>query len=1207
MKNKRTDPPYNSLLYQALSREHQNIISYCMNWLEEYWKMPPLVEYFTDHGKEHCLRLVQISDQFDWIMKDLSESECFSLLMGMLFHDIGMQADVRILPGLRKHMEDSCNVRFTEEEAGEYPSKTLQNEIRKNHHLLTAAMLELMYRGAFQDLLQRGFPDAQLTLSSGANQVEAETMQNIIDICRYHSKLDIRELKDHGKDRVRLTAALLRLFDELDITGKRVSMIFPAFNGVPEEDLRYWNVHSRTQCIVDRERREVAVRFCLSDHDYSRYCVVFLETLGQLKKKNRDVLEIIQAGGYPLNFLIDEKSVYKLNTVNDLPENTIRIILNEFLKTDLAGKMCKTAMKELPVREYKELLRLALRCGSRPLPQNGNRFIREFSGSLLLTERQNGEVCLRAEVLETAYSSVRKTMEHALRQGDLEALADFPLLDVDLSLADRKAQYEKIINPVWSIYQNDEKTFQKILLDLLKRISAEGDRGFAARNLVVLLMAAGYDFEGADLSGLNLDRVDFSWTRPDRQGFEHVSLHNASLRGTTLRRTRFLEKMDQLRSCIFIDQEHFAVGDVLGEVFIWRTAPPEIMHRAAGHQGSVWGLACHERTGRLISCGHDGKIISYSAERGGCFQPFVLAEKDTWLTCLDIRGDLLAAAGGDGNLYFENLQTGESFLCGETGGKTTYHSIRFDFSGDYVLAGDSQGGLLLLKLNAERTGVETVCRHRNIAAEMIRSIEAHGQRSLFYISGGEEIIIAEVNRKAPSLCLTIHYSIPAHEKYIKKLILSSGHMKLFSTANDRWARLWDMEDPVHPQLEREFRLEGMYSSAAAVSPDGRYLLGAVRNSLTMCFWDLQREEELWVIRGCQNWLSSLCFLQDGSSFITGSSAGYVSLWSYDGKDGAAGIRNLYRHPYAVNPVAVSLDDRYLISGSSAASGDIYMWDTAKSRIVQILTENNDRGLRSLVFLDCLRGIYRFVSAGYDNKVRLWRFYPVENRCTSEILSTRFPSFLGSCAVSGDRTHLAFSVLSREVPGFIADGEPLNTESHDICVIDLKHSDRNSTIRLKADRIQTLAFTRDGSMLACGDTLGYLYFIAMDQPGTFLRRKASAEHIGCIAFSSGGDLLACADGSGTVSLWDTVNGNLLSGVRIPGGLQLHTVAFAPGDQTILTAGIDGEVYLFPVHGVQLGDPVARHGIRPYEGLCLKGATGPGSQCLDTLKLLGAKEV
>ncbi len=1195
---------YNGFLYKHLNEEHKDIVKYCINWLIGYWECPPLMKYFTDHGKNHCLRLANRSKQFDWILKGLSEPECFCLLMGILLHDIGMQAEVQNFPSIQKYMKNTYNIQFPEKET-KGTSEPPLDEIRKYHHLLTAAMLELMYRGNLLELSQRGYVKECLMLGGAGHRVGAQTMQNIIDICKYHSKLNIQALKNRGQDRVQLLAALLRLFDELDITEERISLSYPAFHSIPPENLVYWKVHQCIQCTVNQAERSVDVRFCLSPHDNSRYHVVFLKILKQLEEKNRDVFDVIRES-YPIKFVIDDTSVCELNTMNNLPDDDIRRILKTFYSDKrLFEEMLKAAVEKLPAEEKNALIRLTLQSGSRPLLPDNSPFVKELSHNHLFTERINNKIYLRPELSEIVYPRVRETFQRALEQKNPEALSDFPLLDVDLSLACREAQYEKIIAPLLNTYQNREETLQNILLDLLKQIQTAGGNGFAARNLVVLLMALGYDFQGSDLSGLNLDRVDFSRAGTNRTDFNDIFLQNVSFQGTSLRRSRFLERMDQLRSCIFIDREHFVTGDALGEVRIWSMMPPETVCQSLAHCGSVWGLAYDKQTNRLFSCAHDGKIISYSLDQNDGFQPSVLAQKQTWLTCLDYKGELLAAAGGDGNIYFRNLRTGADFSCGETYKEVTYHSIRFDFSGEFLLAGDNQGGLLLLKLNTERTGVEKARRYPNIAAKMIRSIEAHPKRSLFYISGGREIILVEA-QAAENLCLEIHYSIPAHKEYIKKLILFSDGIQLFSTANDGWAQLWNISDPIRPKKEGAFQLDDMYSSAAAVSPDGRYLLGAVRNTLTLCLWDLQHTEELWVIQGYQNWLSSLCFFHKKGCFLTGSATGYVSLWSYNGTNGAVNVKNLYRHPHAVNPVAISPDNRYLISGNSSVTGSIYFWDIKESRIVQILNEGTDKGIRALVFLDSLDGCYRFVSAGYDQKVRRWTFHPFENQFTYNILSTRFPGFLGSCAVSGDGTRLAFSVLSKHVPNDIANGEPLNNESHDICVISLK-DDRQINIPLEADRIQTLAFTQDGSMLACGDTLGNLYFISMDPPWSLKNKiKVSKEHIGCVAFSSKGDLLACADGSGTVSLWDPAKRQSLSQCQISSGLQLHTVAFAPDNQAILTAGMDGEVYILPLSGGKLGNPLPQHCIRPYEGLCINGAVGLSRQRRDTLKKLGAKE-
>ncbi len=1197
---------YNSFLYNVLKGRHKNAMNQNLIWLKQYWTMPPIVQFYTDHGRDHCLRLVEISDKFEWILGGLSESECFLLLMSILLHDIGMQADVQKFPEFSKYLEETYHIRPPRSIFKTPPTEDVQNYIRRNHHLLTGAMLLLMY----QNKLGGAAGDRQLILNGAWQYVKGGEMQNIIDICKYHSKLDIQKLQVFRKpDRVRLLAALLRLFDELDITDRRVSMFFPAFNRIPLENAQYWNIHKHTQCNINAANKTIEMSFCLSPGDYSRYAAVFKKMLDQLKEKNGAVFDVIRIdGGYPLSYT---DAVYQLDTESDFPAEIMKCILYTFTSDEnRLEQLLKDAVANLASREQEQLFGLALRYGNRFLPPANSKFQKELFSNQLLTECRDGETCLRPQLLKIIYPLVKEIFSNVLVENDLDGLSSLPLLDAGLPVSCQKAQYEAIISPLLNEYQGrEDDILWEVLLNALKRLQAEGDRGCAARNVVVLLMAAGYHFEGADLSGLNLSRVDFSWVRPDKEGFGDVSLQNVSLQGTVLRGTRFLEKLDQTRSCIFIDGNHCVTGDASGYICVWSVEPLEMLCWTSAHQGPVWGLAYDEQEKLLFSCSHDGKLVCCTLDRGADdSQPWTLSQKGdcltslgTWLTCLDRHGDLLATAGGDGNIYIYNTKTRAKFSCKVTCGTVTYHSIRFDYSGRFLLAGDNLGGLLLLQLNAEGNGVEDARSYKGIAKEMICSIESHPRRSLFYISGGVHIIVVEAEEFPPYL--TIHNNIQAHGNYIKKLALYSDGSRLFSTANDRRVRLWKLDKPTRPEETLQFQSEDVYSNATAISPDGRFLLGAVQNSLTLCLWDLPHTEELCVIRGYHNWLSSLCFLHNETYFVSGDSTGYVKLWTYSEEGRAENVQNLYRHPYAVNPIAVSPDDCYLISGSSSASGDIYIWDMREKRMVDTIPAEIDQGLRSLVFIDIQEGRYRFASAGFDNMVRLWTFDPVKKEFTQEILSTRFPGFLGSCAVSRNRAQLAFSVLSEPVTKF--EGDPLNIESHNICVVNLRDGNTKDTIFLKTDRIQTLAFSPDGSLLACGDTKGGLHFISMDSPGEVKYAKVSKEHIGCVSFSSAGDILACADGSGCVSLWDPVEGALLSRRKISSGLQLHTIVFSPDDRTVLTAGMDGEVHILPVSGGVLGSPVDYPCIRPYEGLCLKGATGLTPQRLATLELLGAQ--
>jgi hypothetical protein len=88
--------------------------------MEELWRVdaPRIVQGYTDHGEEHCERLIKFVDKLLEANKGkkLHPDEMYILLAGIYLHDIGMQCDVVKYPEIKKEAEKlgaQFNINFT--------------------------------------------------------------------------------------------------------------------------------------------------------------------------------------------------------------------------------------------------------------------------------------------------------------------------------------------------------------------------------------------------------------------------------------------------------------------------------------------------------------------------------------------------------------------------------------------------------------------------------------------------------------------------------------------------------------------------------------------------------------------------------------------------------------------------------------------------------------------------------------------------------------------------------------------------------------------------------------------------------------------------------------------------------------------------------------------------------------------------------------
>ena len=287
-------------------------------WAEDTTR---IVQFYTDHGIKHSERLAIIAD--DLLKANngsaLSSEEMYLLLAGIYLHDIGMQCDVFRFPEI-KVLAEKLGAEFDPSFIGSSGSRytlDMQKEIRKNHQYLTAAWIDHANR------------TGATTLGSTAKEIPKNLVDDLIDVCKHHSKLPIancaQTFKYNPIGRKRLVASLLRFSDELDIDAHRVTLAavkdfsFDPRNGV------YWWLHNRTDALFT-SRNVVQLTVRLHPDDLKQYGSIIQEIyLDELQTKNRPVLTVLAQNGIPI-LISDDSKVVENDREEKLPNDIIQIL-----------------------------------------------------------------------------------------------------------------------------------------------------------------------------------------------------------------------------------------------------------------------------------------------------------------------------------------------------------------------------------------------------------------------------------------------------------------------------------------------------------------------------------------------------------------------------------------------------------------------------------------------------------------------------------------------------------------------------------------------------------------------------------------------------------------------------------------------------------------------------------------------------------------
>lgn len=374
-----------------------------------------IVRNYTDHGYEHSQRIIEKVYEMYKVHPDIiTEKELFFLLLGIYLHDIGMQCDIKKHTDIKRLAEEKYGAKFKEDydigNANSYTTEE-QNEIRKNHHLLTGAWLEYSFRN-------------DTILSPFINSFDSMYLQDLIDICVFHSKLDITECSEKSERagiRTRLVATILRFGDELDIDKERVYIETVNEFGYEIENAIFWYLHARTKITVKESAIKLSVY--LNDEDYKKVALSINNIYVQkFKTKNKVLTDIMTQNGF--SFFVSEDSGIEINSFEkDLPDEIVSS-LQEMNLREIKGEMLKklefegTSSQDETLKKVLELL-LGKKGKIEFMEKYKNEFLNEASRIKLLIDElkvacnisyeEVDEIACRVHTmsLETSLESIR--------------------------------------------------------------------------------------------------------------------------------------------------------------------------------------------------------------------------------------------------------------------------------------------------------------------------------------------------------------------------------------------------------------------------------------------------------------------------------------------------------------------------------------------------------------------------------------------------------------------------------------------------------------------------------------------------------------------------------------------------------------------------------------------------------------------------------
>ncbi|NMF83956.1 NB-ARC domain-containing protein [Nodosilinea sp. P-1105] len=787
-----------------------------------------------------------------------------------------------------------------------------------------------------------------------------------------------------------------------------------------------------------------------------------------------------------------------------------------------------------------------------------------------LIEKFDGAFTLQNVVMEYVTDTLIETLCQEIATNQFQVFNSHALLNTSTSDYIQDLQRRLILQPIVAnlgmlVGSANLRTWvQQTLVHL--RQDAKLTRGYAAGNLLNLLVALKHPLGHYDFSGLTIRHADLRWANLNHINFAKAQFSHCY----------FSETFGSILSIAFSpDSNYLAAGAANSEIRLWQISDQQPVHNLTGHLDWVWALA--------------------------------FASDHAWL----------ASGSADGEVRLWNTKTGSAIRTFPRHNARIWH-VSFHHQDQWLVSGSDDGEVRLWAINSHHaTGITTeqpVVVIQNQGTK-VRSLGiSPNSRTIAIGKYDGTIDIWAVDLQHPQRPAPHQHQLAGHQGRVLAISFSPQGNLMASTDEAGIIQIWDTH---HWTLLNRFPRNSHRIRTAAFSPDGTTLVSGSDKG-HMGIWhrvnELDQGTGPTTLSGHTNWIWSVAFSPNGRQLASGSEDQSIKLWSaatgkclatLQGRNNrilslavhpqqdilASGSedhaiwlwRSQDQHPYAqlcghqnrVRAVAFSPTGDYL-----ASSGDdqlVKVWAVTLRECVQTFTAHQD-WVRTVAFSPDGKIL---ASGSDDQTIRLWSL--PDGQWLTTLKGHR--AGVLSVAFSPDSTHLASASEDKTVKLW-----HIHTER---CV---------ETLRQHASEVLSVAFSPDGAYLASGgaDKQIYVWDVASFSLVHTLSKHTAP--VRAVAFDPQGQYLASGSDDKTVILWDLASGQ--PSLPLTGHTRyVSAVAFGSQGRDLYSSGNQSICHWDSQTKTRLGTVSLD---KPYEGVNIAGATGLSSAQVINLKVLGATD-
>lgn len=712
------------------------------------------------------------------------------------------------------------------------------------------------------------------------------------------------------------------------------------------------------------------------------------------------------------------------------------------------------------------------------------------------------------------------------------------------------------------------------------RVISPPSRGYAAGNLLNLMLQAGVDLRRTDFSGLTIRQAHLS----------NAHLPEVNLSGATVLNCSFTEAIGQVMAAALSPDNRFLAAVTLrGELLVWRR--------------------------------HNHQPLAHLSLNGTSF----------WSVAFSPDSSQLACAAGDGSLYFwrlvaqgERIELIPTYLL--SGHEQVARSVAYRPDGGQLVSGGEDGTVRLWS----RAGSEA--EEATFQAERILTGHTDRVFRVVYSPDGQTLASAGADteiRLWEAATGRELWVLRGHTERVAGLAFAPDGKTLVSAGVDGDIRIWRVQNGECVRLLRHHRHPLL---AVAFSPDG-HLLASAGHSATIQLWETQTWQPIRhyrVTSGGQPEIWALLFDGNGSELVIAGDIAPVSGW--DIRDGQCTfvVQNWRSEIYRMK---FHPSGRWLIA--SDRSGQLLFWDLHKSEAAYPVLA--DRIGHHAVFGIAFAAQGKLVISGsLAGSIRLWRLQEeagviglkLVQELSTLVLGLRHLSltpderfllavngwgelFVWELTAQGElRTHPLHHFQAHTQAAFglaiHPEGRVAATGGDDrhVRLWDIATGACLDEFGGIQGRILSVAFSPDGGYLAVSDATGGVLVWDVTERRVSHRHTLHAGESNLVLFVADGEL--AVGGIGTISLWRLeADGTLICRQRFRGhSAEIEDVQRHPTLPLLASAGSDGAVRLW---NIQTGESVAVwRNPGPYWGTNIHGVRGLTSAQRANLLALGAVE-